>query len=89
MLLNTFANEIIAHSVSPTAGGNKLYYMDLCPIIEALNGYIKEELYLDFGPPKASSPLMDKYVYFFNNQHPAVALSHKSPVQCKIELGFP
>ena len=63
MLLNTFANEIIAHSVSPTAGGNKLYYMDLCPIIEALNGYIKEELYLDFGPPKASSPLMNKYVY--------------------------
>lgn len=88
-LLNAFTNEIIAHSVSPTAGGNKLYYMDLCPIIEAPNSYIKEELYLDFGSKETAPPLMKKYVYFLNNQHPAVALSHKSPVQHKIELGFP
>lgn len=32
--------------------------------------------------------LLDEYVYYFNNNRPAAALSYKSPVQYKTELGF-
>ena len=59
-------------------------------IMEALNGWIKEELYLDFGLETAEdvSKLLDEYVYYFNNRRPAAALGYKSPVQYKTELGF-
>ena len=59
-------------------------------IIEALNGWIKEELYLDFGLETAEDvpKLLDEYVYYFNNRRPAAALDYKNPVQYKTELGF-
>ena len=59
-------------------------------IMEALNGWIKEELYLDFGLETAEdvSKLLDEYVYYFNNRRPAAALGYKSPVLYKTELGF-
>ena len=59
-------------------------------IIEALNGWIKEELYLDFGLETAEDvpKLLDEYVYYFNNRRPAAALGYISPVQYKTELGF-
>ena len=59
-------------------------------IIEALNGWIKEELYLDFGLETAEDvpKLLDEYVSYFNNRRPAAALGYKSPVQYKTELGF-
>ena len=59
-------------------------------IIEALNGWIKEELYLDFGLETAEDvpKLLDEYVYYFNNRRPAAALGYQSPVQYKTELGF-
>ncbi len=58
--------------------------------IEALNGWIKEELYLDFGLETAEDvpALLEEYVYYFNNRRPAAALGYKSPVQYKTELGF-
>ena len=60
------------------------------PIIEALNGWIKEELFLDFDLAHAKNipALLDAYVDFFNNQRPAAALGYKSPVQYRTELGF-
>ena len=143
LLLDTFNNEIIAHSVSPVAGDNKPYYHCLdklnslagkkeeqkpqvvfhtdqgavyssrafChahehynilrsmsrggtptdnPIIEALNGWIKEELYLDYGLADADNlpELLNQYAYFFNHLRPAATLGYKSPVQYKTELGF-
>ena len=59
-------------------------------IMEALNGWIKEELYLDFGLETAEDvpKLLDEYVYYFNNRRPAAALGYRSPVQYKTELGF-
>ena len=59
-------------------------------IIEALNGWIKEELYLDFSLETAEDvpKLLDEYVYYFNNRRPAAALGYKSPVQYKTEQGF-
>ena len=60
------------------------------PIIEAINGWVKEELYLDFGLDDAEDvpALLDKYVSYYNNRRPAAALGYKSPVQYKTELGF-
>ena len=59
-------------------------------IIEAINGWTKEELFLDFGLETAEDvpKLLDEYVYYFNNRRPAAALGYKSPVQYKTELGF-
>ena len=49
-------------------------------IIEALNGWIKEELYLDYGLADADNlpDLLNRYVYFFNNYRPAAALATKA-----------
>ena len=59
-------------------------------IIEALNGWIKAELRLDFGLETTDNvpKLLDEYVYYFNYRRPAAALGYKSPVQYKTELGF-
>ena len=59
-------------------------------IIEALNGWMKEELYLDFGLETADDPLalLDEYVHYFNYERPAAALGYKSPVQYMTKLGF-
>ena len=144
ILLDTFNNEILAHSVSSVPGSNKPYYHCLetlkslidkkeeqtsqvvfhtdqgavyssrafCqahkdynilrsmsrvgtptdnPIIEALNGWMKSELFLDFGLSTAKDvpSLLNSYVIFFNNRRPAAALGYKSPVQYRTELGFP
>ena len=53
------------------------------PIIEALNGWIKEELFLDFDLAHAKDvpALLDSYVDFFNNRRLAAALGYRSPVQ--------
>ena len=60
------------------------------PIIEALNGWMKDELYLDWDLAHAKNvpKLLDRYVDFFNHSRPAAALGYKSPVQYKTELGF-
>jgi transposase InsO family protein len=59
-------------------------------IIEAINGWIKEELFLDFclATAKDVPKLLDEYVHYYNNERPAAALGYKSPVQYKTELGF-
>ena len=60
------------------------------PVIEALNGWIKEELAVDFGLQEAKdiSKLLNEYVDYYNNQRPAAALHYKSPVQFKLDQGF-
>ena len=59
-------------------------------VIEALNGWIKEELVVDFDLPDAVDirKLLDEYVYYYNNQRPAAALKYKSPIQFKLDQGF-
>ena len=143
LLLDTFNNEILAHSVTDIQGSNKPYYDCLAvlnqlagkkeeqkppvvlhtdqgtvysskafcqahsqynilrsmsrggtptdnPVIEALNGWIKDELYLDFDLSHAQNvpELLDQYVFYFNNQRLHSALGYKSLVQYKTELGF-
>ena len=144
ILLDTFNNEILAHSVTDIPGNNQPYYDCLAvlnrlagkkeeqkpqvvfhtdqgavysskafcqahshynilrsmsrggtptdnPIIEALNGWMKEELYLDFDLDHVQDvpALLDRYVSYFNNKRRHAALGYKSPVQYRTELGFP
>ena len=60
------------------------------PVIEALNGWIKEELVVDFGLQDAKDipKLLNEYVDYYNNQRPAAALQYKSPVQFKLDQDF-
>jgi putative transposase len=60
------------------------------PIIEALNGWIKEELYLDFDLRYTNdlNGTLDRFVTYFNHERLASALGYKSPVQFRVEQGF-
>ena len=60
------------------------------PIIESLNGWIKEELYNDFGlyQSKDVPKLIEEYIYYFNNKRFSVKCGRKSPVQFRNEQGF-
>lgn len=143
LFLDTYNNEIIAHSLSSRCGDNRPYYDCLGvlkqkigikkeqtapvvlhtdqgavyssrafgqahidynmirsmsragtptdnPVMEALNGWMKDELILDFGLKDSDSiaDLLDNYVYYFNNDRPAYALGYKSPIQYKTEQGY-
>lgn len=57
---------------------------------ESLNGWIKEELFLDFGLSKTDngSFLIKSYVDYYNNDRPSYLLKNKTPVQFKTELGL-
>lgn len=60
------------------------------PIIEALNGWIKEELSLGFGLANTDDvpALLGAYVQFFNHRRPAAALGYESPLQFRTERGL-
>ncbi len=60
------------------------------PIIESINGWIKEEMRTDFRFWEEDDifKFIDRYVYYYNNDRPAYALNYKSPVQYRIERGF-
>jgi len=143
LFLDTYNNEIIAHSLSARRGYNRPYYdcLDVLklkagkkreqtapvvlhtdqgsvyssrafgqahkdyniirsmsragtptdnPVMEALNGWMKDELILDFDLKNTDNlvALLDSYVLYFNNDRPAYALGYKSPVQYKTEQGF-
>ena len=60
------------------------------PVIEALNGWMKDELYIDFDlfNTKDIQKTIAEYVSYFNNERLAYRLKYKTPVQVKHELGF-
>ena len=60
------------------------------PIIEPINGWIKEEMRLDFNHQKQESlpAFLDSFVHYFNHERPAYALNYKTLVQFKTEQGF-
>jgi transposase InsO family protein len=60
------------------------------PIIEAVNGWIKSEIYAEGWHQKYSHTveMIDAFVEYFNTYRPAYALNYKSPVQFKLEQGF-
>lgn len=60
------------------------------PIIESINGWIKEEMRIDFQYWKSEDifDFVNWYVGYFNNDRPAYALNYQSPVQYRTERGF-
>jgi transposase InsO family protein len=60
------------------------------PVNESLNGWIKEELFIDFNLGNSDDVKADieKYIHYFNNFRPAYSLNYKTPLQFKIEMGF-
>ena len=60
------------------------------PVNESLNGWIKEELFIDFHLRDSLDVKADieKYIHYFNNVRPAYSLNYKTPVQFKREMGF-
>ena len=60
------------------------------PINESLNGWIKEELFIDFDLKHSVDVpnLIKLYINYYNNERPAYSLNYKTPIQYKIESGF-
>lgn len=60
------------------------------PVNESLNGWIKEELFIDFDLKHCNDvhKLIEQYIYYYNNERPSYALKYKTPIQFKLELGF-
>ena len=60
------------------------------PVNESLNGWIKEELIIDFDLKHCNnvSKLIKENSYYYNNERPSYALNYKPPIQYKIESGF-
>ena len=60
------------------------------PVNESLNGWIKEELFIDFDLKNCKDipKLIEEYIYYYNNERPSYALNYKTPIQFKIESGF-
>ena len=60
------------------------------PVNESLNGWIKEELIIDFNLKRCGDvpKLIEEYIYYYNNERPSYALKYKTPIQYKIESGF-
>ena len=56
--------------------------------MEAINGWIKEELFTDFKINNLDDPVksIDEYIYFFNNKRPAYSLNYMTPIQYKIYM---
>ena len=53
------------------------------PINESLNGWIKEELFIDFNikQSKDIKQTIDEYVHYYNYDRPAYSLNYKTPYQ--------
>ena len=60
------------------------------PVNESLNGWIKEELIIDYDLKHCKNvpKLIEEYIYYYNNERPSYALNYKTPIQYKIESGF-
>ena len=60
------------------------------PVMESINGWIKEEMITDFKMRKCEDifKFVDDYVKYYNNERPAYSLNYKNPVQFRLERGF-
>ena len=60
------------------------------PVNESLNGWIKEELFIDFDLKHSNDVpnLIKLYIDYCNYERPSYKLNYKTPIQYKIESGF-
>lgn len=59
-------------------------------IIESINGWIKDDLKIDFDIYNSQYPIktIEEYISYFNNARLSYRLKYKTPAQVKLELGF-
>ena len=57
------------------------------PVMESINGWIKDELWFDFNLKKCDDihQLIKEYVMYYNSVRTAYSLKYKSPVQYRTE----
>ena len=60
------------------------------PIIESINGWMKEEMIVDYNLYKCTDvhKTVKDYIKYFNNERLSYSLNYKSPIQYRTELGF-
>ncbi|MDD4183827.1 MAG: IS3 family transposase [Candidatus Izemoplasmatales bacterium] len=60
------------------------------PVIEAINGWIKDDLRIDFDIRNSKDPIktIEEYIWYFNNVRFAHRLKYKAPIQARLELGL-
>ena len=67
------------------------------PIDESLNGWIKDELFIDFNLKKCDDvlSLIKEYIYYYNHERPMYCLKYKmyclkykTPHQYKTDMGY-
>ncbi|MDD3478413.1 MAG: integrase core domain-containing protein, partial [Candidatus Izemoplasmatales bacterium] len=60
------------------------------PVLESINGWIKNELTIDFDMKNTKDihKLIRDYVKYYNQSRLACALQYKSPIQYRSELGL-
>lgn len=60
------------------------------PIDESLNGWIKDELFIDFNLKKCDNVLflIRNYIEYYNFKRPMYCLQYKTPYQYKTDMGF-
>jgi len=59
------------------------------PIMEALNGWIKDELRLDYNFYNSDNPheIIQEYVQYYNTERLAFRIKYKTPQQFRTEMG--
>ena len=60
------------------------------PIDESLNGWIKDELFIDFNLKGCDDvlSLIKDYVHYYNYERPMYCLEYKTPHQYKTDMGY-
>ena len=60
------------------------------PIDESLNGWIKDELFIDFNLKKCVNvlSLIKNYIHYYNHERPMYCLKYKTPHQYKSDMGY-
>ena len=60
------------------------------PVNESLNGWIKEELFIDFDLKHSDNVpnLIKLYIEYYNYERPSYALNYKTPSNIKLNRGF-
>ena len=60
------------------------------PIIEAINGWLKDELFTDFKINEAIDveECVRNYVHYYNYERPACSLGYLTPIQYKERHNF-
>ena len=55
--------------------------------MEAINGWLKEELFLDFKINETDNieKAINDYIHYFNYERPACALNYLTPIQYKVK----